>query len=65
VWRARPGRLGLEANPLPDCPYCTFAEEGRSVLDAVATDVAAAASAWTSYRGIAVHDHTGWRALAP
>ncbi|MGI5169995.1 hypothetical protein ACQEU3_37145 [Spirillospora sp. CA-253888] len=61
----RPVRLAAETAPLPDCPACTFREEGRRALEAALARVDAAAAGRPSYRGIAVHDHRSWTALRP
>jgi hypothetical protein len=60
----RPVRLGVETQPLAECVYCTFAEEGAVALDAALEEIEAAGSAYPSYAGIAVHHYDSWRRLA-
>jgi hypothetical protein len=58
-------RLGAETGALPDCTYCTFAEEGsRAMLTALA-QVDAGAAKSKAYNGIAVHRYGTWRVLQP
>ncbi|WP_412735026.1 hypothetical protein [Krasilnikovia sp. MM14-A1259] len=58
-----PVRLGAETAALPDCPYCTFAEEGRQQLDATLDDVDQAAAGYPAFAGIAVHHYGSWSTL--
>lgn len=56
--------LAAETNPLPDCPYCTFFEEGRARMAAVLAEVdSAARQQYPTYQGIAVEDLDGRLAL--
>jgi hypothetical protein len=61
----RPVRLAAETLALPDCPYCTFREEGRRALDTALSAVDAAAVFYPAYAGMAVHDYASWTALRP
>ena len=63
--RRVPVHLATETNRLPDCTYCTFAEEGAAALDQALADIDARAASHPSYAGTAVHDLTGWAALGP
>lgn len=56
-------RLGAETGPLPDCPYCTFAEEGATILGNELAEVDAATRAVNAFAGIAVHHYGSWRTL--
>ncbi|GAB1643686.1 hypothetical protein [Krasilnikovia sp. MM14-A1259] len=56
-------RLGAETRPLPDCTYCTFAEEGATALGNALARVDAATRTSLAFNGIAVHDYDGWRTL--
>ena len=56
-------RLGAETGPLADCPYCTFAEEGATHLDAELSKVDAATRTAAAFGGIAVHHYGAWRSL--
>jgi hypothetical protein len=56
-------RLGAETGALPDCRYCTFAEEGANRLNQEMAKVDAATRQTAAYGGIAVHRYAGWRAL--
>jgi hypothetical protein len=56
-------RLAAETNPLPDCPYCTFAEEGANRLTQELAKVDAATRRTAAFGGIAVHRYGSWRAL--
>lgn len=60
-----PVELAVETNPLPDCPHCTFAEEGAAAMYEVVATVDALASDHPSYAGFAVHDYDGFCALSP
>ncbi|HWG99158.1 MAG TPA: hypothetical protein VNV66_07495 [Pilimelia sp.] len=60
-----PVRLGAETHPLPDCPYCTFAEEGQAAMLSTLAAVDAAVSGYQAYAGIAVHHYDSWRVLGP
>lgn len=58
--------LAAETNAVPDCPYCTFYEEGQATM----ADVLASVDAWArpqfpTYRGLAIEDLDGWLALGP
>jgi hypothetical protein len=56
-------RLAAETNPLPDCRYCTFAEEGATRLTRELTKVDAATRRTAAFGGIAVHRYGTWRSL--
>jgi len=56
-------RLGAETGKLADCPYCTFAEEGATVLGNELAEVDAATRTAYSFGGIAVHHYDSWRDL--
>jgi hypothetical protein len=56
-------RLAAETNPLPDCGYCTFAEEGASRLDQELAKVDAATRGMAAFGGIAIHRYGTWRSL--
>jgi hypothetical protein len=61
----KPVRLGVETQPLEECVYCTFAEEGAAALDDAFAGIEAAGSGYPTYAGIAVHHYDSWRRLAP
>ncbi|WP_449065941.1 hypothetical protein, partial [Planomonospora algeriensis] len=61
----RPVRLAAETLALPDCPYCTFHEQGRRALDTALSAVDAASVFYPAYAGMAVHDYAAWTALRP
>lgn len=63
--RRVPVHLAAETNPLSDCAYCTFAEEGDAALRQALDAVDVAGAAYSSYAGTAVHDLTGWSLLRP
>jgi len=56
-------RLGAETGPLPDCRYCTFAEEGANRLGQELAKVDAATRQTAAYGGLAIHGYNVWRAL--
>jgi hypothetical protein len=56
-------RLGAETESLPDCPHCTFAEEGAGRLQEELAKVDAATRRTAAFAGIAVHRYGTWRAL--
>ncbi|MFG1611017.1 hypothetical protein [Actinoplanes sp. NPDC049265] len=56
-------RLGAETETLPDCGYCTFHEEGSTVLAAELAKVDAATRTEPAFGGIAVHRYGTWRGL--
>jgi hypothetical protein len=56
-------RLAAETSPLPDCPYCTFAEEGATRLAQELAKVDAATRRTAAFGGIAVHRYGTWRSL--
>jgi hypothetical protein len=60
----KPVRLGVETQPLAECAYCTFAEEGATALDAALTQIETAGAASASFAGVAVHHYDAWRRLA-
>jgi hypothetical protein len=56
-------RLGAETDALPDCGYCTFAEEGAGKMQQELTKVDAATRKTAAFGGIAIHRYGAWRAL--
>jgi hypothetical protein len=60
----KPVRLGVETQPLTECAYCTFAEEGVTALDAALAGIEADSATNASFAGIAVHHYDSWRQLA-
>jgi hypothetical protein len=58
-------RLGAETDPLADCGYCTFAEEGSRRMIAVLSQVDDGARRSPAYAGVAVHRYGSWRILRP
>jgi hypothetical protein len=58
-------RLGAETGELPDCAYCTFAEEGATKMQQELTKVDAATRRTPAFGGIAIHRYGSWRALRP
>jgi hypothetical protein len=58
-------RLGAETDRLPDCGYCTFAEEGSRRMIAVLAQVDAGTRTSPAYAGVAVHRYGSWRVLKP
>jgi hypothetical protein len=56
-------RLGAETSALPDCTYCTFAEEGANRLDQELAKVDGATRQTAAFAGIAIHQYGAWRAL--
>jgi hypothetical protein len=58
-------RLGAETNPLPDCTYCTFAEEGAKRLTQELAKVDKATHPAGAFGGVAIHRYGTWRALRP
>jgi hypothetical protein len=56
-------RLGAETGALPDCGYCTFAEEGATRLGNELAEVDAATRSTYSFAGIAIHHYDSWRDL--
>lgn len=60
----KPVRLGMETQPLTECAYCTFAEEGATALDAALAQIETAGAADPAFAGIAVHHYDSWRRLA-
>jgi hypothetical protein len=57
-------RLGAETGPLPDCTYCTYAEEGATRLTQELAKVDAATRRAAAFGGIAIHRYAAWRALS-
>lgn len=62
----KPVWLAAETNAVPDCPYCTFYDEGQAQL----ADVLEPVDTWArprfpTYQGFAVEDLDGWLALGP
>ncbi|WP_130512900.1 hypothetical protein [Krasilnikovia cinnamomea] len=58
-----PVRLAAETASLPDCPYCTFFEEGQQRLANTLDDVDVAAAGYPAFAGIAVHHYGSWSTL--
>ncbi len=56
-------RLGAETDPLPECAYCTFAQDGAKKMTQELAKVDAAERTAGAYGGIAIHRYGGWRAL--
>ncbi|WP_125811182.1 hypothetical protein [Actinoplanes sp. ATCC 53533] len=56
-------RLAAETGPLPDCPHCTFHEEGADALTTELAKVDAATRLTAAFGGIAVHHYGAWRTL--
>jgi hypothetical protein len=56
-------RLGAETGPLPECAYCTFAQEGGTKMTQVLAKVDTATKANGAYGGVAIHRYGAWRAL--
>ena len=56
-------RLGAETGELPDCRYCTFAEEGAERLNQELAKVDGATRRTAAFGGIAIHRYGAWRAL--
>ncbi|GAA2525699.1 hypothetical protein GCM10010201_25500 [Pilimelia columellifera subsp. columellifera] len=59
----RPVRLAAETDRLPDCPYCTFHEEGLRAMDRTLAEVDAVVAGRPAYAGMAIHHYDSWRAL--
>lgn len=58
-------RLGAETNPLSDCPYCTFNEEGAAAMTRELAKVDAGTRKAGAFGGIAIHRYGSWRTLKP
>jgi hypothetical protein len=56
-------RLSAETGELPDCTYCTFAEEGAQRLNQELAKVDAATRQAAAFGVIAIHRYSAWRAL--
>jgi hypothetical protein len=56
-------RLGVETGPLPDCPYCTFAEEGATRMGGELAKVDTGTRVSPAFAGVAIHRYGTWRAL--
>ncbi|MFI5839197.1 hypothetical protein ACIA8K_05695 [Catenuloplanes sp. NPDC051500] len=56
-------RLGAETAALGDCAYCTFAEEGATVLGAQLSALDTAAAGDEAYNGISIQHYTSWREM--
>lgn len=56
-------RLGAETDPLPECAYCTFAQEGSTRMTQVLAAVDAATRTDGAYGGVAIHRYGAWRSL--
>ncbi|WP_157610436.1 hypothetical protein [Spirillospora albida] len=63
-YAGKPVRLAVETEQLPDCPHCTFFEEGTASLNQVMSTVDDEAARYTAYAGLAVHHYDAWRRLA-
>lgn len=62
---ATPVWLAAETNPVPDCVYCTFYEEGQARMASVLSQVdSTVAATYPTYQGIAIEDLDGWLALS-
>ena len=63
--RARkPVQLAAETDPLADCSYCTFWEEGGRALTTSVSVVEQRARTHASFAGVAVHRYARWSELA-
>ncbi|GGM09186.1 hypothetical protein ACFFX1_01450 [Dactylosporangium sucinum] len=60
---AKPARLAAETQALGDCRYCTFHGATEGELERTLAAVDAAAQAYPSFAGIAVHRYDTWIAL--
>jgi hypothetical protein len=58
-------RLGAETNPLSDCTYCTFYEEGAAAMTRELAKVDAGTRTRGAFGGIAIHRYGSWRTLKP
>ncbi|MGK5680076.1 hypothetical protein [Actinoplanes sp. URMC 104] len=58
-------RLAAETDPLGDCAYCTFAEEGSRHMLKVLSQVDIVTRTTPSYAGVAIHRYGAWRVLRP
>jgi hypothetical protein len=56
-------RLGAETGPLPDCTYCTFAEEGATRMTQELAKVDGSTRTTAAFGGIAIHRYGSWRSL--
>ncbi len=56
-------RLGAETDPLPECAYCTFAQDGTKKMNQELTKVDAAERTAGAYGGVAIHRYGAWRSL--
>lgn len=56
-------RLAVETDPLPDCTYCTFAEEGATRMASELAKVDAGTRTSPAFGGIAIHRYGAWRKL--
>jgi hypothetical protein len=61
--KRKPVRLAAETSAQPDCPWCTFFEEGAAVMTSTLAEVDTAASRYSSFAGIAIHHYDSWRVL--
>lgn len=59
----RPVRLAAETQRLPDCPHCTFYEEGGRYMTTTLRKVDTAVAGYRMFAGIAVHHYGSWVAL--
>jgi hypothetical protein len=56
-------RLGAETDPLPECTYCTFAQDSSQRMTQVLATVDSAERTAGAYGGVAIHRYGGWRSL--
>lgn len=61
----KPVRLAVETQPLADCVYCTFYQEGQQRMVTTLAAVDTSARAYSSFAGIAIHHYDSWLVLAP
>ena len=62
---AKPVRLAAETSELPDCPHCTFFEQGQQRMASTLSVVDAVEVHKPAFAGIAIHHYTAWRSLTP
>jgi hypothetical protein len=61
----KPVRLAAETRELPDCPYCTFFEQGQRRMASTLSIVDAVELNQPAFAGIAIHHYTAWRSMRP
>lgn len=59
----KPVELAAETDPLSDCSYCTFYEEGAAKLETTLQQVARQAQSQKAFAGISVHRYLAWKKL--